>query len=80
MLARYDDQGAVTGGAVVSGDGPCGVSNLFARTADPGDIWRGVLATLPQTPLVGYESEPDLPPAREAGFTPAGPLRVWLRD
>ncbi|MFF4874585.1 hypothetical protein [Micromonospora sp. NPDC000668] len=80
VLARYDDRGAVVGGAVVSGDGVYGVSNLFARTGDPGEIWHGVLTTLPRLPLVGYESGPDLAAARKAGFVPVGPLRVWLRD
>lgn len=78
VLARYDERGAVTGGAVVSGDGVLGVSNVFTRTGDPGDIWRGVLATLPGVPLVGYESGPDLALVVEAGFATLGPLRVWL--
>ncbi|MGQ5261562.1 hypothetical protein ACTWLT_12455 [Micromonospora sp. ZYX-F-536] len=79
VLARYDDRGAIVGGAVVSGDGPYGVSNLFARTGDPDDIWHAVLTTLPHLPLLGYESGPDLAPALRAGFVPLGPLRVWLR-
>jgi len=79
VLARQDEDGAVVGGAVLSGDDPCGVSNVFTRTADPDEIWRAVVVTRPGVPLVGYESAPDLPPARRAGFVPAGPLRVWLR-
>ncbi|MFF5180875.1 hypothetical protein ACFY2Q_22835 [Micromonospora sp. NPDC000316] len=79
VLARYDGRGEITGGAVVSGDGPYGVSNLFSRTDKPGEIWHGVLATVPRLPLVGYESGPDLTPALEAGFTAVAPLRVWLR-
>ncbi|MEV7327930.1 hypothetical protein [Micromonospora sp. NPDC093244] len=78
VLARYDERGAVTGGAVVSGEGVVGVSNVFTRTGDPADIWRGVLATLPGVALVGYESGMDLALAVEAGFAPLGPLRVWL--
>ena len=61
-----------------SGDDVCGVSNVFARTVDPQDIWHGVCATTPGVPLVGYESGPDLDAAQAAGFTPVGPLRVWL--
>ncbi|MET8528970.1 hypothetical protein [Micromonospora sp. NPDC005172] len=79
VLARFDDRGAVVGGAVLSGDDPVGVSNLFSSTDDPDEIWRAVVVTRPDVPLVGYESAPDLPPARRAGFIPAGPLRVWLR-
>ncbi|MEK8105479.1 hypothetical protein NKG94_10700 [Micromonospora sp. M12] len=72
VLARYDG-GAVTGGAVLSGDGAAGVSNLFTRTDHPRDVWLAVCATRPDAPLVGYESAPDLPPALEAGFLPTGP-------
>ncbi|MET0419912.1 MAG: hypothetical protein ABW022_28185 [Actinoplanes sp.] len=79
VLACHDDRGAVVGGAVVSGNGPYGVSNLFTNTDDPGGIWHGVLAALPGIPLVGYETTADLPPALRAGFLPTGPLRVWLR-
>ncbi|MFG1841490.1 hypothetical protein [Micromonospora sp. NPDC049175] len=79
VLARHDDTGAVTGGAVLSGGGPYGVSNLFSRTERPRDIWRAVCATVPDAALVGYETTADLAPALETGFTPTGPLRVWLR-
>ncbi|MFF5054924.1 hypothetical protein ACFY1S_17260 [Micromonospora sp. NPDC000663] len=78
VLARYDERDAVTCGAVVSGEGVVGVSNVFTRTGDPADVWRGVLATLPGVALVGYESGTDLALAIEAGFAPLGPLRVWL--
>lgn len=81
VLARHDDQGGLTGGAVLSGGSDVyGVSNLFTHTNNPRSIWHGVCATLPRTTLVGYESTPDLTPALEAGFTPTGPLRVWLHD
>ncbi|MGV9213601.1 hypothetical protein ACTFTM_17245 [Micromonospora sp. RB23] len=79
VLARHDEDGAVVGGAVLSGDDPCGVSNVFTHTADPDEIWRAVVAARPGVTLVGYESAPDLPRARRAGFVPAGPLRVWFR-
>ncbi|MEV4657244.1 hypothetical protein [Micromonospora sp. NPDC049301] len=78
ILARHDDRGAMVGGAVVSGDSGYGVSNLFAHTVDPREIWHGVLATVPRVPMVGYESGPDLAPALAAGFTQQGPLRIWL--
>ncbi|WP_433124210.1 hypothetical protein ACQPWW_18535 [Micromonospora sp. CA-240977] len=79
VLARHDDRGAITGGAVLSGDGQYGVSNLFTHTDRPRDIWRAVCATVPDAPLVGYETTPELAPALETGFLPTGPLRVWLR-
>ncbi|MFD6683633.1 hypothetical protein [Micromonospora parva] len=77
VLARHDDRGVLTGGAVLSGDGPYGVSNLFARTGTAHDVWRAVCATVPDAPLVGYETTEDLSPALRAGFTTTGPLRVW---
>ncbi|OKK23026.1 hypothetical protein AMK16_05075 [Streptomyces sp. CB00455] len=44
--------------------------------------WSGVLASIaarwPGLPVVGYESGDDLEAAVRAGFTPIGPLRVWL--
>ncbi|SCF10120.1 hypothetical protein GA0070607_5549 [Micromonospora coriariae] len=80
VLARYDDRRKILGGAVVSGDSGYGVSNLFAHTVDPREIWHGVLATMPRVPLVGYESGPDLAPALAVGFTQQGPLRIWLHD
>ncbi|MGC4816450.1 hypothetical protein [Micromonospora sp. DT63] len=79
VLARHDERGAVVGGAVVSGDDPAGVSNVFSHGDDPDEIWHAIVATLPGVPLVGYETIPDLAPARRAGFLPVGPLRVWLR-
>ncbi|MEU7972604.1 hypothetical protein AB0B48_11230 [Micromonospora sp. NPDC049089] len=78
VLARHDDRGVVTGGAVLSGDGPYGVSNLFARVDTSRAIWRAVCATVPDAPLFGYESTPELTPALSAGFTTTGPLRIWL--
>ncbi|WP_406064736.1 hypothetical protein [Micromonospora sp. NBC_00860] len=78
ILARHDDRGVLTGGAVLSGCGPYGVSNLFTRTDDSRDIWRAVCATVPDAPLVGYETTTDLPSALSAGFTATGLLRVWL--
>ncbi|MGA4728077.1 hypothetical protein ACWEOS_19665 [Micromonospora taraxaci] len=81
VLARRDDNGVITGGAVLSGDGGVhGVSNLFTHTDDARGIWRAVCATVPDAPLVGYEAAPDLAPALATGFVPTGPLRVWVRD
>lgn len=76
VLARLDTVG-VAGGAILHHGGPAvGVSNVFARTVPPAEIW----AALPTTaPLVGYESGDDLAAAEGVGFHPVGALRVWLQ-
>lgn len=77
VLAAYGPAGAVTGGAVVSrGGGALGVSNVFG--VDPVAVWRGLCARYGEEPLVGWEVDADLRAAREVGFRPVGPLRVWL--
>ncbi|MFC3502662.1 hypothetical protein ACFOOK_17015 [Micromonospora krabiensis] len=81
VLARYAPDGSVAGGAVLHDGGPVtGVSNVFAADVDAADVWAAVVAARPGTPLVGYESGPDLDPATGAGLTRVGPLRIWLRD
>ena len=59
-----------------------GLSNL---TGDPIDeAWteavNAITAACPGLPIVGYETADDLPPARRAGFTATGPLRVWIKE
>ncbi|MFC7548155.1 hypothetical protein [Plantactinospora sp. GCM10030261] len=81
VLAIRDTDGGVAGGAVVNRTGSVvGVSNVFAVTATPDEVWSAVVARLPDVPLVGYESGADLEPAERVGFRRLGPLRVWLRD
>ncbi|WP_443058612.1 hypothetical protein [Streptomyces sp. NBC_00442] len=77
--------GAVAGtsGAVAGTSGAVvGISNLFAADDDLDAAWAGALDTVarawPGRAVVGYESGDDLTAALRAGFTPAGPLRVWL--
>lgn len=85
--------GRIVAGAVASaGGGVVGVSNLFTADgtdgADPDPAgavdaaWAAVLeavaARWPGLPVVGYERGEDLDAAVRAGFTPIGPLRVWL--
>ncbi|WP_243709780.1 hypothetical protein [Micromonospora sp. 15K316] len=81
VLARYTGDGAVTGGAVLlhRSGAVTGISNVFAVGGDTTPIWAGI-PTAVGSPLVGYESGEDLAPALRAGFTTAGPLRVWVRD
>ncbi|WP_237291358.1 hypothetical protein [Streptomyces sp. Sge12] len=70
--------GRIVAGAVAStGGGVVGVSNVF------GAAWAGVLCAVavrwPELDVVGYEHGEDLEAALRAGFTPIGPVRVWLR-
>ncbi|OEJ35976.1 hypothetical protein BGK67_26705 [Streptomyces subrutilus] len=77
--------GRIVAGAVAHrGSGAVvGLSNLFAHDeADTDAAWAGALTAIaarwPDLPVVGYESGDDLAAAVRAGFTPVGPLRVWL--
>lgn len=67
----------VTGAVASTGGDVVGVSNLF------GAAWAGVLGAVavrwPGLDVVGYEHGEDLETALQAGFTPIGPVRVWLR-
>ncbi|RHA38213.1 hypothetical protein [Cellulomonas rhizosphaerae] len=58
-----------------------GVSNVAVDDGDPADLWRDLPGLAHQSfgalPLVGYEIDPTA--ALAAGFSPIGPLRVWLR-
>ncbi|MFD9729430.1 hypothetical protein [Streptomyces sp. NPDC059072] len=83
LAGRRD--GRIVAGAVVNlAAGVVGVSNLFAHDeADTDAAWTGALsaaaARWPGHDVVGYESGDDLATAVRHGFTPIGPLRVWLR-
>ncbi|WEH40194.1 hypothetical protein [Streptomyces sp. AM 2-1-1] len=92
LTARAAD-GTVTAGAVASrgeggpgedarGGSVLGLSNVFARDGGADAAWPGALDAahrlFPGLPVVGYEHGEDLDTARRHGFTPAGPLRVWL--
>jgi len=72
--------GRIVGGAVLNTtfDTLAGVSNVFGADLDAS--WAGALAQaaalFPGRALVGYETDPA--PALAHGFTPIGPLRVWL--
>ncbi|MEV8320211.1 hypothetical protein AB0Q95_39285 [Streptomyces sp. NPDC059900] len=75
-------EGRIVAGAVASRSASVvGVSNLFT-SADEESAWAGVLTEAarlwPGLPVVGYESGDSLEAAVRQGFTPVGPLRVWL--
>ncbi|WP_128980203.1 hypothetical protein [Streptomyces roseicoloratus] len=83
IVAGRAADGRILGGAVLTESaGVTGVSNLFTADADevPASYaWAGALAAAaPGLPVVGYESGDDLTAALAEGFTPLGPLRVWL--
>ncbi|MFG2769026.1 hypothetical protein [Streptomyces sp. NPDC048350] len=81
IVAGYAADGRIAGGAVLSDNGRVtGVSNLFATEGtDPAETWAGCLSLVDDgSPVVGYESGDDLPPALATGFEELGPLRVWL--
>ncbi|WP_433513127.1 hypothetical protein ACQP2T_57420 [Nonomuraea sp. CA-143628] len=71
----------VCGSALNASGSVVGVSNVFALGCDLNAAWSGTVALatelFPGRPLVGYETDPA--PASRHGFTPIGPLRVWLK-
>ena len=71
----------VCGAALNASGSVVGVSNVFALGCDLDAAWSGTVAMatelFPDSPLVGYETDPT--PASRHGFTPIGPLRVWLK-
>ncbi|MGN9786521.1 hypothetical protein ACTMTF_34220 [Nonomuraea sp. ZG12] len=79
------DMGGIVCGFVLNAtraDHTVGVSNVFARPGHLDAAWAGTIAQaaalFPGRSLVGYESDPA--PAAQHGFTPAGPLRIWLKS
>jgi hypothetical protein len=72
-----------TGAVIANVTGPVvGLSNLVA-TGEADQAWadavRSVAAWHPALPMVGYERGDDLAAAHRAGFTSAGPLRIWIK-
>ena len=72
----------VVGGVVATTTGTTvGLSNFFSRS-DDADVWLSCVAALsvrvPGAAIVGYESGEALERARRSGFSPLGPLRVWI--
>jgi hypothetical protein len=75
--------GRITAGAIANrAAGVVGISNLFVASDDPDDAWAGavgaVAARFPGLPIVGYERDDGLDSALRNGFSPIGPLRVWV--
>lgn len=86
LLGWQRDGTLVAGSAMLQGDGVAGLACTFhTRGADRAAAHAGLVAAAqalcPGDALVGYESGDDLQLAQAAGgFTPVGPLRVWLRQ
>ncbi|MEZ0094316.1 hypothetical protein [Streptacidiphilus sp. EB129] len=86
VLAGWSD-GRIVAGAVANRSSAVaevvGISNLFAVDGPPDDAWRGALTAMarlwPGRPVVGYEHGDELTTALAQGFTPVGPLTVWIR-
>ena len=74
----------VAGCVATSSQAAVGVSNLFTVDGDLDAAWTGALGAIsrrfPGRSVIGYESGDALAAAVRHGFTPVGPLRVWLRD
>jgi hypothetical protein len=84
VLSGLSADGQMTAGAVANrSEGVIGVSNVFAAQGGLDAAWPVVLEAVhslfPGVPVVGYEHGDDLAVAVRHGFTPVGPLRVWLR-
>jgi hypothetical protein len=84
ILAARDEGDLVAGVIGNRSASVVGLSNLFIRETDPGQIWAeasdAVCAQFPGLPLVGYEDGDSLQLAHHAGFASVGPLRVWIKD
>ena len=83
ILARHDDDGELTGGAVARlGSGAVDVSNVWAAEGtqmDWDELVDAISSRYPARQLVGYERGGELADALAAGFGPVGELQVWVR-
>jgi hypothetical protein len=84
LLGHRPDGTLAAGAALLQGEGVVGHACVFVPSGEErADVYAELLqaaqAACPDDALVGYESGEDLRLAEEAGFTPVGPLRVWLR-
>jgi hypothetical protein len=81
VLAGYDGDRIAAGAIANRSAGAVGITNVFGPVDDPALAWAGALAAIVAlfggNAIVGYESGPSLDIAREYGFSPVGPLRVW---
>lgn len=84
VVAAYrEDQ--IIAGAIANRTGEvAGLSNVFTPEQEAARYWEGLLdviaACYPALPVVGYEQGEPLTSALRVGFTPLGPLRVWIKE
>jgi hypothetical protein len=82
VLVRRLGGGRIAGAVASRGGGVAGLSNLFTQGL-PAEQWDGLVLAVerlfPGLSIVGYDAGDNLWAAVDAGFTPIGPLRVWLR-
>lgn len=81
ILARRAGDRIVAGAVARLGSGVVDVSNVYAvagHRVDWAELAGAVGALFPGRPLVGYEHGEALEAARDGGFAPLGPLRVWV--
>lgn len=84
VISGAVDGTVVAGGVLNRHDDVVGISNVFGADAiDLDAVWnaltRWTAEWFPGRAIVGYESGPELDAAVGVGFTPVGPLRVWLK-
>ncbi|GCE18755.1 hypothetical protein [Dictyobacter kobayashii] len=84
MMAAYKEDQIVAGAIANRTTGIVGISNVFTPEQEAEQYWSGLLDMIatcyPGLPIVGYEQDESLELAVHIGFTPLGPLRVWLKE
>ncbi|MEU7145207.1 hypothetical protein ABZ942_37585 [Nocardia sp. NPDC046473] len=82
VLGRWDGDQLTAGAIAHRSRNVVGVSNLFHSGIEATEAWADCSSTIyqlwPGRAIVGYEQDEDLAAAIHYGFTPVGPLRVWI--
>lgn len=84
IMAAYKKDQIIAGAIANRTTGVVGLSNIFTPKREPEWYWEGLLNMIavyyPTLPIVGYEQDESLQTALHIGFTPLGPLRVWIKE
>ncbi len=84
IIAAYKDHHIVAGAIANKTTEVVGLSNAFSPPGTAEQYWEGFLGMIashyPSLPVVGYEQGETLTTALHVGFTPLGPLRVWIKE
>nr|AYQ74403.1 hypothetical protein EAV92_18600 [Cohnella candidum] len=82
-IFMHRDQDQRSGFIAYLGADAVGVSNVFSTGQAEESMWTDIVkvvsAAFPGFPMVGYERNGSLEAARASGWTPIGPLRVWVK-